>query len=243
MKILKIYFNSFIFILEIPGGKLIILYSEYGYIEVYKEDFESSDVSLIDILNREKNMSGKIKKSNLKKEIQVNIKTLYGDRRLYSYCIKIDDKISTLIKYLIEDEEKNNEKNGGKRWNKNYQYRLVTTNGTIRELKLYNSFYQENIKNNQTLILAPPEKLNFSEVQHGPGISIRNSCSTAYKLNGDEHQYAIANKGYSSGLHYCEFILETEPVERNIMIGVTLQINDYYFSDDSKNFWGYIPSE
>lgn len=219
-------------------------------------------------------MSGRILKSKLKTEIKINLKTLYGDRNVYTYFVKIDDKISSLVRYLVEDEMKfgnvnesssenrdnretnenkeNKETNENKesreikerkKWNKNNQYRLIGVNGVLRELNQYKSFIQENVREGQTLILAPPLDLSFSSLQHGPGILIQNNNTVAHKQNGDEHQYAIANRGFNSGCVYCEFTLDTEPVERNIMIGVTTERTDYYFNCDARGFWGYVPSE
>lgn len=188
-------------------------------------------------------MTGKVNKSKLINEIKINLKTLYGDRKKYEYLVRIDDKISTIVKNLIEDELKVEEKDPKKKWNKNYQYRLVSSVGNIKEVAPTKSFYQEGIKNGQTLILASPLKLTFSETKHGQGILIQNNNSLAYKQNGDEHEYAISNRGYNSGVNYCEFTLETEPDERNIIIGLTLSRTDFYFANESKGFWGFVPSE
>jgi hypothetical protein len=54
----------------------------------------------------------------------------------------------------------------------------------------------------------------------------------------------MCNIGYKTGCHYCEYKLECEPVERNIMIGITLNRHDYYMNgSEYNNFWGYVPSE
>lgn len=245
----------------VDSSKSITMFSDYGYIQVPKEEIESKDLNLVNISNKRNTLHGRIQKANLKEEIKINLKTLYGERKLYSYCVRIDDKISTLVKRLAEDEEivgvcnkpnskeasdvQENKSNNVEKWNRNYQYRLVSTVGEIKELTPTNTFTQEKIKNGQTLILASPLKLEFSSVMHGPGILIQNNNSTAYKQTSEEHQYAFASRGYSSGINYCEFTLETEPDEKNIIIGVSLsrQGNDYYYSSDSKTFWGYTPSE
>lgn len=168
------------------------------------------------------------------------MKTLYGDRKLHTFSVKIDEQISTLINLLINEES--TEQDEKKKWNKNKQYRIISTLGSIRELVPFKTFFEENIKNGQTLIIAVPLKLSFSETQRGHGIVIQNK-TTALKQSGDELQYVICNKGYSSGTNYCEFILEAEPDERNILIGVTLARSDFYFSSECKGFWGYVLSE
>jgi hypothetical protein len=171
------------------------------------------------------------------------LKTLYGNRKMHTYQVRIDDKISSLIGKLLAEEDKIGELEGKSRWHRNYQYRLISTVGSIKELPCGSKFEDENIKNGQTLILASPVKLKFSETARGPGIQLESNNSTAFKQNGDEHQYALTDYGYSSGTHFIEFTLETEPDERNIIIGLTETRHDYYFNSDCKNFWGYIPSE
>lgn len=66
----------------------------------------------------------------------------------------------------------------------------------------------------------------------------------AFKETGDEHQFAVCDKGYTNGKKYIEFKLETEPDENNIIVGVTKARIDYYCNlDDCKNFWGFLPAE
>jgi hypothetical protein len=217
-------------------------FSDYGYVKVEKEDLDRNEGSLVKLAPSNK-LSGRINRCHLTKEIKVNLKTLYGDRKLHTYQVRIDDKISSLIGHLLAEEDRVGVTDLKKRWHRNYQYRLISTVGAIKELRPGCIFEEENVKNGQTLILASPIKLNFSETARGPGITLENSNSTAFKQNGEEHQYALTDLGYSSGTHYIEFTLETEPDERNVIIGLTQARNDYYFNSDCKNFWGYIPSE
>lgn len=55
----------------------------------------------------------------------------------------------------------------------------------------------------------------------------------------------MADRCFNSGRHYVEFTLESEPDEKNIIIGISLSRTDMNFnlSVDTKNFWGYILSE
>ena len=54
----------------------------------------------------------------------------------------------------------------------------------------------------------------------------------------------MADKSFNSGRHYVEFSLESEPDEKNIIIGISLARTDMKFNlSDTKNFWGYILSE
>lgn len=216
-------------------------YSEYGYVQVKKDEYENTDNCLLDIYNSNRKICGKVKRSCLQSFILINLKTLYGERIVHPYKVNINDKISILIDKLLERES--NEKDESKKWHKNSQYRLMSTQGMIKELMPTKTFMEENVKNNCNLILVSPIKLVFSPTQHGPGIVLDSTGSLAYKQNGDELQYALASRGFSSGRHYCQFTLDTEPDERNIIVGVTLSRLDFNFAADSKNFWGYVPSE
>ena len=235
--------GSIVNLLIEPEKPSLTFLSDYGYVQVTKEEFENSDNQFVHISNSNKKLAGRINKSQLTREIKVNLKTLYGDRKMHTYMVKIDDKISTLVKFLLQDEGQSEVLDPKKKWNKNYQYRLISPIGLIKELTPGRNFIEEDIKSGYTLILASPVKLNFCDTQHGPGILIENNHQTAYKQTGEEHQYALTDKGYSTGTNYIEFTLETEPDERNIIVGVTHARSDYYFNADSKNFWGYVPSE
>lgn len=66
----------------------------------------------------------------------------------------------------------------------------------------------------------------------------------ALKEYGDNHVFAMADKSFNSGRHYIEFTLESEPDEKNIIIGISLSRTDMNFNiSEAKNFWGYILSE
>lgn len=54
----------------------------------------------------------------------------------------------------------------------------------------------------------------------------------------------LCDRGYKTGKNYIEFTLLSEPLQNSTIIGVTHQRSDYYFyMNENKNFWGYIPSE
>lgn len=66
----------------------------------------------------------------------------------------------------------------------------------------------------------------------------------ALKEYGDNHVFAMANRAFSSGRHYVEFSLESEPDQKNIIIGISLaRTNMNCNLNETKNFWGYILSE
>lgn len=268
-----------------------VVYSELGYIQVDKAEFENTDLSHIAFKKKKQNMEGRLSKQNLSEKIAVNLKTLYGKRKVYNFEVNIHDKLSCLVKLLIEEENITGEKI---KWEENFQYRLISTNGLIKELNPCCTFAEEEIKNNFTLILASPYKVNFSETMKHQGICVcLISCliilfifiilillmitvlllyffallllfiflimlfiiinykqleelnSVAHNQSGiEDHLLVLCDRGYKTGKHYIEFILETEPCESSTIIGITHLRSDYYFDINShKNFWGYIPSE
>ena len=93
-------------------------------------------------------------------------------------------------------------------------------------------------------MLLPQKKIFFHESYLGPNILLENNSSTAIKSGSDDLQLVFADCSFKSGKHYVEFIFETEPAERSILIGVSLSRSDYYFNlGDPRSFWGFIPSE
>lgn len=92
--------------------------------------------------------------------------------------------------------------------------------------------------------MLPQKKIYFHDRYLGPNICLENNCSTAIKSGSDDLQLVFADCSFSSGKHYVEFIFETEPAERSIIAGLSLERNEYYFNvRDPKGFWGFIPSE
>jgi hypothetical protein len=149
-----------------------IMYSEYGYINVDKQALDDKNTHISFSKNDKKDnkkLEGTISKTSLCDKITINLKTLYGSRRTHIISVNIRDKISTVIDKLVEDEFLSNEKT---KWNPQYQYRIVTTNGLIKELNPAKTFIEEEIKNDFTLILANPNKLIFSEIMKHTGIYV-----------------------------------------------------------------------
>jgi len=130
-------------------------------------------------------------------------------------------------------------------WIYNSQYRLIATSkNKIKELHPLKTFSAEEVTEHQTILLLPQKEVFFSEVALGANIFLENQNSTAFKVGSDDHQMILADQGFKSGRHYCEFTFETEPAEKSIIVGVCLSRNDFYFSiADPKGFWGFIPSE
>lgn len=147
----------------------LTLFSEYGYIEVEKEEFDDKSKQQIKFKKANLGIEGRVGRSTLTETISVNLKTLYGNRRVFTLEVVIKEKISVLIERLVEEELKLNEK---VKWNINYQYRLISTNGIIKELNPALTFAEEEIKNDFTIILATPNKLYFSQTMKHQGIYV-----------------------------------------------------------------------
>ena len=231
------------------GNKII--YSPYGYILINNEDYENPDKKIIKFTGITKDKTyqnplyGTINKQSLLEKINVRLKTLYGKRQIYTFEIKPEEKINILLKELIkkeEDEKNNNNSNDNNiKFKKSKTFRIISSKGIIKELNLSKKFYEEKIQNNQLLILAPNHPIHFSEISHGNQITIENNIY-ANKSYGDDAQIALIDKGYNFGISYTEFILETEPDERSIVIGVSIKRNDY-FLNEMNNFWGFVLSD
>ena len=237
--------NEGIFSKRFQGNKII--YSPYGYISINKEDYENPEKSIINFcgITKEKSYQnpifGTISKKSLLLKINVRLKTLYGKRLIHTFEINPEEKISILLKLLITKEEKENNNDEKTKFNKSKTFRIISSKGLIRELNLSKKFYEEKIIDNQLLILAPNHPIHFSEIYHGNQITIENNIY-ANKSYGDDAQIALIDKGYNYGISFTEFILETEPDERSIVIGISLKRNDY-FLNEMNNFWGFVLSD
>ena len=225
------------------GNKII--YSPYGYILINKEDYDNPEKKIINFtgITKEKSnenlLIGSINKTNLKEKINIKLKTLYGNRTIYTFEINPEDKINIILKKLISKEEESEEKS--KKFNKSKSFRIISSKGLIKELNLSKKFYEEKIIDNQLLILSPNHPIHFNEFSHGNQITIENNIY-ANKSYGDDAQIALIDKGFNYGISYIEFILETEPDERSIVIGISIKRKDY-FLNEMNNFWGFVLSD
>ena len=95
----------------------IDVYSGIGYIQVNKNEFDDPSLSNIAFEKKLHKMEGKLSKVQLSDKIVVNLKTLYGTRKVHTFEVFIKQKISVLIDKLIEEEASSGEKN---RWNPNF---------------------------------------------------------------------------------------------------------------------------
>ena len=228
------------------GNKII--YSPYGYILINKEDYDNPEKKIINFtgINKEKlyqnPLLGSISKKHLKEKINIRLKTLYGKRTIYTFEINPEDKINIILKKLISIEENDKlTEEKSQKFNKSKSFRIISSKGLIKELNLSKKFYEEKIIDNQLLILAPNHPIHFNEISHGNQITIENNIY-ANKSYGDDAQIALIDKGFNYGISYTEFILETEPDERSIIIGISIKRKDY-FLNEMNNFWGFILSD
>jgi hypothetical protein len=173
----------------------------------------------------------------------VRIKTFYGDRNTYRVSVNISEKIFDLIPKICIEEDKTSV-DDKKKWNYANQFRLVSTSGYLHEVNPLKTFVEEEIKENQLLILLASLDVCFNEFTKGPSVLLESRNKVANKLGADEHQFAMSSLGYSSGKHYCEFLLETEPYEKSVIIGVSLKRVDFYLNpNDSKGLYAFVLSE
>lgn len=154
------------------------------------------------------------------------------------------DLIADIISKLIIEEDITLS-SADRRWQYNQQYRLCSTaKDKIKELNPIRTILEEGIVKDQTLLLFPQKKIFFHETYLGPNIVLENNNSTAVKSGSDDLQLVFADRAFKSGRHYIEFIFETEPAEKSILIGLSLSRNDFNLSlGDPRSFWGFIPSE
>ena len=112
----------------------------------------------------------------------------------------------------------------------------------LRELNIYKTYKEENIKDNEILLILKPETIKFSPNLKTSHIYLENERKTAKKMDIDDFEFCLTEPGFKYGKKYIEFILETEPFEKNIMIGISLFRNNFRFND-SKDFFGFLLSE
>lgn len=217
--------------------KFSIFYSKYGYVKIDSSLYDKNNILPFETVSE--SLKGQINKAHLFSEITIKLKTLYGLRKQYTFTVKPEDKLNTLLTNLQKEEEK--DKSLPEILNKKQTYRLISSKGALRELNMFRKVYEEKISMNQIIIIAPNHPLKFSDQCHGDQISIECG-NVAYKSGGDDLQLALIDKGYNRDSSYTEFVLETEPDQKGIIIGVSLAREDYYLNDITR-FWGYILSD
>jgi hypothetical protein len=181
----------------------------------------------------------------LRETITIRLKTFYGQRNIFKLEVNINDKLADIVtKLCIEEDTILKDITEVVKWTYNNQYRLFTTIGKLKELSVYKSYRDENIGNDALIVLLPVNSINFSDLHKGHLIYLDNNNRTSTKQGGDEHQIVLTEQGYSIGKNYCEVILDTEPYERSVIVGVSLKRNDFNLNpNDVKGFWGFVLSD
>ena len=228
--------------------KYKIIYSSYGYLNILEDDLNNN---LLDIYNfiqykNSKNvknlLKGSIFKDNIKYDINIKVKYFHSKRQLVNYdYINILSKINILIEKLFLNEDP---KLLPKKFTKNSQYRLYSCKTGLRELNTGQTFVENNIHNNETLIYFPETPLTFSISMRGKSIEVSQMGKTAFKINTDDPQYVLGTGGYTGGRHYFEIKLMTDPMIRSIVVGLCIKKNEKnIFSNEMIKFYGYILSD
>ena len=232
----------------------IIYYSSYGYIKINQSEINKNNKLLKFIQYRqipfkpEDCLRGTIFLDNIIREINVQIKTFFNERRIYKIeKININSPLHLVVQKLFEKkkiEEENVKKEGKIEYITSLsQYRLFSCNKDIHQLNPLESICENFIKDNELLLYLPIKELSFSEFIKGTSILISKEGKIASKVNTDNPQYILGNLFYSFGKHYFEVNLLTEPIDTSIIIGVATKknpFNKYIF--DVNNFYGLITS-
>ncbi len=220
-----------------------MFYSPYGYIEVDKQEYNDRTKELVRFRKTPYKICGTIRKTQLTQHISITLKTFHSTRRVFNFEVNISEKLSDIItKICIEEDQLGLDTHT--RWNTLNQYRLISSLSMIKELNPLKSFHEESIKPSQTILLLNINPISFNQYNKGNLIHLDSHNKVAYKMGGDEHQFALTTQAYTSGKHYFEVLLETEPYERSVIIGVTLKRQDYILNpSDVKGLYGFVLSE
>lgn len=242
-----------------------IFYSSYGYIKIDKSELEKNEPVVPFIQYRpapfktEDCIKGKIFTLNYVKEINIQIKTFYNERKIHNIeKIDIFSTLQLVVQRMFEQEKKEREKktnNTEKEEKKELgyeeeritelsQYRIFSCHKKIHELNPTRNLFENDIQNNELLLYLPIKKLSFSEYIKGFSVILSQEGKIASKINTDDPQYVLGNIPYSFGKHYFEVNLLTEPIAKSVIIGLATKKNpsDMYIND-VHNFYGYILSD
>ena len=146
--------------------KYIIVLSSYGYLKISEEELNNNLLTIYKFIqykttinNNENLLEGFIYKDNIKQTIDVKVKCFQNKRNLTSFDkININSKINILIENLFSKEDQNNLP---KKFTKNTQHRLYSCSKGLRELNTGYTFYENDIKDKETLVYLPEPLLFF----------------------------------------------------------------------------------
>ena len=232
----------------------ILYYSSYGYIKINQSEINKNNKLLKFIQYRqipfkpEDCLRGTIYLDNIKKEINIQVKTFFNERNIYKIeKININSPLHLVVQKLFEQKktevENTTKKDKIELITSQSQYRIFSCNKNIHQLNPLECIYENAIKDNELLLYLPIKELSFSEFLRGTSILISKEGKIASKVNTDNPQYILGNLFYCFGKHYFEVNLLTEPIDTSIIIGVATKknpFNNYIF--DVNNFYGIISS-
>ena len=231
--------------------EFVVYYSSYGYIKINLSEINKNNKLLKFIQYRqvpfrpEDCLRGTINFNNIKKEINIQIKTFFNDRKIYKIeKININSPLHLAIEKLFE-QQKNEEKEEKKEHiTSQSQYRIFSCYKNIHQLNQIEYIFENGIQDNELLLYLPIKELSFSEYLKGSSILLNKEGKIASKINTDLPQYVLGNIFYSFGKHYFEVNLLTEPIASSVIIGVATKKNplDKYIFD-IHNFYGLILSD
>ena len=232
--------------------EFVIYYSSYGYVKINPSQLNENNKLLKFIQYRqipfkpEDCLRGTIYLNNLKKEINIQIKTFFNERAIYNIeKVNINSPLYLAVQKLFEQQKNKEEKKEDKieHITSKSQYRIFSCHKKIHQLNPLTYIYENAIKENELLLYLPINELSFSEFIKDSSILISKEGKIASKVNNDNNKYVLGNLYYSFGKHYFEVILLTEPIDTSVIIGVATKRNptDKYIFD-VHNFYGIILS-
>ena len=243
-------------------NELNIYYSDYGYIKLEESMDKLNEKQLIKFTqykynNNLKNaLKGTIYFKNIKKEINIKIKTFFNEREIYPLeKVDIFSPLHSEVEKIfsqIKDNKNNNKNNNNSEKNPDNieyitpktQYRIFSCHKEIKELNTSLCIFENEIMDNELLLYLPIKDLSFSQYIKGYNIQISKKGKIASKLNDDAPQYVLGDLYYSFGKNYFEINLLTEPIAASVIVGVATKRNpkDKYIYDVN-SFYGIILSD
>ena len=231
-------------------NKYKIVYSPYGYIKILEKDIADNSLTLYNFFqykNSINNISnnyfvGTIYKNNIKNDINIRLKYFFGSRKVISFeKININSKLNILVEKIpIEDIDNYD----NKKLTKNSQHRLYSCKTGLHELNPNFTFIESNLQDNELILFFKEIPLTFSSSMKGKSIELSQGYKTAFKTTTDDPQYVLGNNGYSSGRHYFEINLLTDPMIRSVVVGFSTKKDDKnLFAVDIDKFYGFILSD
>ena len=231
-------------------NKYKIVYSPYGYIKILEKDLSDNSLTLYNFIqykNKINNISnnyfeGTIFKNNIKNDINIRLKYFFGSRKVISFeKININSKLNILVEKIpIEDIDNYD----NKKLTKNSQHRLYSCKTGLHELNPNFTFIESNLQDNELILFFKEIPLAFSSSMKGKSIELSQGYKTAFKTTTDDPQYVLGNNGYSSGRHYFEINLLTDPMIRSVVVGFSTKKDDKnLFAVDIDKFYGFILSD